>query len=99
MPTYTVTWEWEEAFDKFGFDDGDGIGFTGVVATFIENLGYTTEYSSGIHNEYFDSIKDNSGKELIGEDVATGYDDPKEYLPKSLVEKLNKHFNEEYSNA
>ena len=22
MVTETYTWEWEEAFDKFGFDDG-----------------------------------------------------------------------------
>ena len=56
MPKYIVLWEWEEAFDKFGFDDGDGMVFTGLVATFIDSLGYESEFDGGMHNSYLKSI-------------------------------------------
>jgi hypothetical protein len=101
MPTYTVFWEWEEAFDKFGFDDGDGVVFTGLVANYIESLGYETHYDGGLHNTYFDSIKDKSGIELLylpsvlpnGDEIEIGYSDPRKYLPESLVRKLDERFN------
>ena len=96
MPTHTINWEWEESFSKFGFGDGDDMVFTEVVADYIESLGYETQYSGGIHNSYFDSIKDKSGKEIIGEEVQIGYDDPRDYLPKSLIEKLDGYFNPDY---
>ena len=101
MPKYIVLWEWEEAFDKFGFDDGDGMVFTGLVATFIDSLGYESEFDGGMHNSYFKSIKDKSGKELLsvmpnGDEIDVGYSDPREYLPESLVQKLDEHFNDEY---
>ena len=101
MPKYIVLWEWEEAFDKFGFDDGDGMVFTGLVATFIDSLGYESEFAGGMHNSYFKSIKDKSGKELLsvmpnGDEIDVGYDDPRQYLPESLVQKLDEHFNDEY---
>ena len=32
-----VEWCWSEAFDKFGFNDGDGLNFTDEVACFIES--------------------------------------------------------------
>ena len=35
-----VYWEWEEAFNKFGFDDGDGPNFTRIVADLLYNLGW-----------------------------------------------------------
>ena len=80
MPKYIVLWEWEEAFDKFGFDDGDGMVFTGLVAKYIESLGYETHYDGGFHNTYFGSIKDKSGKELLsvmpnGDEIDIGYRD------------------------
>ena len=28
----TIDWSWEEAFDKFGFGDGDGLVMTDTVA-------------------------------------------------------------------
>ena len=101
MPKYIVLWEWEEAFDKFGFDDGDGMVFTGLVAKYIESLGYETHYDGGFHNTYFGSIKDKSGKELLsvmpnGDEIDIGYSDPREYLPESLVQKLDEHFYDEY---
>ena len=46
-----IDWVWEEAFDKFGFGDGDGWNGTGLVAEFIEDKGYEVECDHwGIHN-------------------------------------------------
>ncbi len=101
MPKYTVFWEWEEAFDKFGFNDGDGMVFTGLVADFIDSLGYESSFDGGMHNSYFNSIKDKSGKnllsdEVVGDEIDVGYDDPRKYLPESLVQKLDEHFDDDY---
>ena len=93
MPRRIFSWEWEEAFDKFGFDDGDGDVFTGLVAEFIDSLGYESEFSGGLHNTYFDSIKDKSGKDFL-DGIEIGYSNPREYLPESLVQKLDEHFKE-----
>ena len=51
MPRTVIQWEWEDAFSKFGFGDGDGINHTQTIADFIETLGYEVECDSwGIHN-------------------------------------------------
>jgi hypothetical protein len=94
MPSGFVQ-EWEEAFDKFGFDDGDKGGYTRtcLVAEFIDSLGYESEFSGGLHNTYFDSIKDKSGKDFL-DGIEIGYSNPREYLPESLVQKLDEHFKE-----
>ena len=42
MPTYSTNWDWEDAFSKFGFNDGDGWNGTYLVSEFIETLGYET---------------------------------------------------------
>ena len=39
MPIIQTYWTWEEAFDKFGFNDGDGLVMTYEVADFIGELG------------------------------------------------------------
>ena len=38
MPYEHIYWEWEDAFDKFGFEDGDGLVMTHKVAEFIDSL-------------------------------------------------------------
>ena len=43
MPREVIEWEWEEAFDKFGFGDGDGWNGTDSVAEFIQGKGYEVE--------------------------------------------------------
>ncbi len=83
---------WEEAFDKFGYDDGDGeIGTSGVVAV-LEAAGYRcTIFSWHLHNpEIIKSIKDCNGKELIGPSVNRGYDDPRDYLSVEIVGLLDR---------
>jgi hypothetical protein len=39
MPRIIYDWRWEEAFDRFGFDDGDGYCLTQDVANVLENAG------------------------------------------------------------
>jgi hypothetical protein len=92
MPRKEIEWEWEEAFDKFGFGDGDGWNGTDIVADFIESLGYNAERDYwGIHNYMiFDiKLKDES---IYTKDVDKGYDNPHDYLPRNLVRELEARF-------
>ena len=91
MPTITIDWSWEEAFDKFGFDDGDGMVMTHKVELALEKLGYTVSAESwGLHNTIVAHLS-KDGKDLL-EGVTVGYDDPREYLPDDLVEALDEFF-------
>ena len=89
-----VEWCWSEAFDKFGFNDGDGLNFTDEVACFIESLGYEVECEHwGIHNYMVQSIKCPTNGELMDQDkFQIGYDEPEKYLPSALVKKLQEKF-------
>jgi hypothetical protein len=86
-------WSWEEAFDKFGFDDGDGIVMTDVVANALRQRGYTvTAEPWGSHNVIIGSIRTKKGNELIPENTNIGYDDPRSYLPKRIIKLLDEAF-------
>ena len=82
-------WDWEEAFDKFGFGDGDGLVMTDSVADALREAGYavTTEHW-GLHNVVITSIK-RDGIEQIPEKVSLGYDNPRDYLPAALISLLD----------
>jgi len=88
------SWKWEEAFEKFGFNDSDGQVETNQVATVLIEAGYNVEVSGwGVHNTVIISIKKNN-KELIlhdSPDFMFGYDDPREYLPEEIVEMLDEN--------
>jgi len=87
-------WSWDEAFDKFGFGDGDGLIMTGVVANALRRAGFVVIAEPwGCHNVTITSISRN-GTELIPEDTKPGYDDPRDYLPKEIVELLDNTFPE-----
>ena len=44
-------WRWEEAFDKFGFGDGDGQVMTHVVEHVLRAAGYVVSSEPwGLHN-------------------------------------------------
>jgi hypothetical protein len=92
MATFVTQWKWEEAFDKFGFGDGDGPNGTDFVASFIQSEGYTVVCDTyGLHNYLiFDVMKD--GKSILPKNTDVGYDDPRKYLPSDLVEKLDEKF-------
>ena len=89
-----IYWDWEEAFDKFGFEDGDGWNGTHLICDFIESLGYKVDAEKwGLHNYMIESIKSTKDGELMDWDKnQIGYDNPRSYLPKELVDKLDAEF-------
>ena len=90
-----IDWSWTEAFDKFGFEDGDGWNGTDLVISYLQREGYEVESSTwGPHNYMVDQITDKDGNDLINKNVRIGYDNPREYLPQPLVESLDKEFPE-----
>jgi len=90
-----TNWSWTEAFDKFGFNDGDGIVMTGHVAETLSKAGYTVRSEPwGIHNITISSIQ-RDGLELIPENIEYGYDDPLDYLPKDIIDLLNTAYPED----
>jgi hypothetical protein len=86
-------WRWEDAFDKFGFGDGDGLVMTDHVADVLRKAGYavTTEHW-GFHNVIITTIA-LGGVEQIPDGVRLGYDDPRGYLPAALVAILDNELN------
>ena len=88
-------WKWEEAFDKFGFNDGYSEIHTCDVVEFLRDAGYTVESGLwGTHNEIIGSIINTEGDQMIPKGAALGYDDPRTYLPKAIVELLDQGFPE-----
>lgn len=86
------TWSWEEAFDKFGFEDGDGLVMTGAVAQALRRGGYTVSTEKwGLHNVVIVSLQ-RDGVEQIPERINLGYDDPRAYLPPAIVALLDAAF-------
>lgn len=86
-------WSWEEAFDKFGFMDGDGLINTFEVEDVLIAAGYEVELRKwGLHNILIRSIK-LDGIEMMPQDnqrYVVGYDDPRDYLPKEIIVLLDK---------
>ncbi|MCB0832884.1 MAG: hypothetical protein KDC45_05435 [Bacteroidetes bacterium] len=83
-------WSWEEAFDKFGFNDGDGQIETSAVAKVLLDAGYQVELGGWfLHNMIILSIQ-KDGEELIPQTgYELGYDDPRDYLPQSIIDLLD----------
>ena len=93
MPKVIITWEWEEAFSKFGFGDGDGWNGTHEVEGEIESLGYEVEADSwGCHNYMIFDIKKDGKSVYAGDDLSIGYDDARNYLPNDIINHLDKEF-------
>jgi hypothetical protein len=95
---HTFSWIWEEAFDKFGFSDGDGQNETGQVEGVLADAGYAVKMDAwGLHNEVIVSIK-KDGQELIPFDdpeIAFGYTDARDYLPAEIIALLDEKFPED----
>ncbi len=82
-------WQWEEAFDKFGFNDGDGLVMTGRVVAALRKGGYCVRAQMwGMHNTVILSIR-RGRRQLIPETANVGYDDPRTYLPKEIIDLLD----------
>ena len=87
---HETMWSWTEAFEKFGFEDGDGLVMTEHVAEALRKHGYkvTTE-CWGCHNMVITSIRTAKRKEVIPETVNLGYEDPRKYLPRQTIKLLD----------
>ena len=84
-----TAWKWCEAFDKFGFGDGDANVYTSVVAEVLNEAGYAVDYENwGLHNVIITSVRRN-GVEQIPARARIGYDDPRAYLPRTIVALLD----------
>lgn len=88
MAKTLIEWDWRDAFDKFGFGDGDSWNGTGYVREFLEGLGWTlNEAQYGAHNWMI--FKMTKGDVVI---EADGYKQPEEFLPQELIDALDKKF-------
>lgn len=102
MPITTCThcggdlaWSWTEAFDKFGFQDGDGQVMTDVVVETLHAAGYdATADAWGFHNVVITSIQ-RDGVEQIPAGAKVGYDDPRDYLPVEIVRLLDEKLSDD----
>lgn len=85
-------WNWEEAFDKFGFHDGDGQVETATVEAVLNEAGYFTASEPwGFHNTTIVSIK-KDGVEIMPLDdpaIEIGYAEPRDYLPAEVISLLD----------
>lgn len=82
-------WQWPDAFDKFGFGDGDGQVETATVAMVLRSAGYDVQHDRwGMHNDAILSVR-KDGVEQIPASVRLGYDDPRRYLPPDIVALLD----------
>lgn len=96
MPSETIYWTWEEAFDKFGFDDGDGLVFTNLVIETLQTMPDRTlsiqDTVWGAHNQVITEIKDGDTI-LWGDSVCdVGYSDPRDVLPPDIIAYLDTVF-------
>jgi hypothetical protein len=99
MPRTYITWQWEEAFDKFGFGDGDGWNGTHEVEGEIESLGYTCETESwGCHNYMIFDIKKDGKSILFPEKNDTGVD-LDDWLPEVAEKIIQNRTAEDYDQA
>ena len=90
MPTNNIQWEISEAFDKFGFDDGNGPNFTEVVKDAIEAAGsYECDVESFDAHNYmiFEIVEAVPGGEVIAK--FDGYELPEwDTLPEPIQNAL-----------
>ncbi len=89
---------WSEAFAKFGYNDGDGIIYTPIIAQALEGAGYSVKYSRwSPHNTLIYSIQKYGIEYMPLYDPATriGYDDPRDYLAQDVTDLLDQLFGEQ----
>lgn len=85
---------WEDAFNKFGYADGDEC-LTFLVVNALSDAGYVAEKTAwGCHNEIIVSIiKDDREYMPTGNSsVSIGYDNPRKYLPRKIIRLLDERF-------
>jgi hypothetical protein len=99
MAMLVIPFTWEEAFDKYGFSDGDFAFIGDVVKAEIEAQGYQAEYENIItsHNTVIGSVVNAEGHNYLHVDDGRWWysrDDVRRLLPDKLVAHLDAVFNE-----
>lgn len=85
-------WSWEAAFDKFGFNDGDGLVMTETVAAALRRHGYAVTVKLwGLHNVIITAIE-KDGAACIPSHTHIGYHEPRDYLPRNIIAILDREF-------
>lgn len=88
------TTDWTEAFNKFGHGDGDDPSAearTDNVVEALRALGYETGARFwGPHNYMIEELETPFLQEIEG--ISVGHDNPRDYLPKDLIEALDYAF-------
>ncbi len=93
MPITQIEWWWEEAFDRNGFEDGDGANFTNEVRDALQAVGWAVQTDTqGMHNYMIECIS--RGNEDYEFDGGT---DPRKILPKNVVAFLDERFPPPYN--
>lgn len=90
MPTDTFTWEWEEAFCKFGFGDGDNVMHNEDVGEVIARHGWKYKQVLGVHNEFIYQLV--KGDKVIDFEGNEDNDEVRRKLPAIVVKALDKQF-------
>jgi len=88
----SYAWSWTEAFEKFGFMDGDGQVETWQVEAVLTDAGYAVTVEEwGMHNTVIVSIRKDEAELIPHDDPGCrfGYDDPRDYLPAAIVRLLD----------
>jgi hypothetical protein len=89
------SWSWTEAFDKFGFNDGDGIVLTHKVVDVLRDAGCVVHAEPlGCHNVVITGLR-RDGVSCIPESARLGYDDPRDYLPDDIIALLDAAFSDD----
>ncbi|MBU1210189.1 MAG: hypothetical protein KJ587_02830 [Alphaproteobacteria bacterium] len=99
---HEIRWSWTEAFEKFGFNDGDGQVETWQVEGVLTDAGYAvTVQGWGLHNTVITSVKKDGVEQIpYGRPGFTfGYDEPRSYLPPEIIALLDEHFPDEIGGA
>ncbi len=88
----TFAWSWTEAFEKFGFMDGDGNVETWTVEMVLSEAGYEVKVEEwGMHNTVITSIMKNGVEQIPYDnpDYTFGYDDPHQHFPPDITRLLD----------
>jgi hypothetical protein len=94
MPTETFTWEWEEAFQTYGFGDGLDPTHNEDVASVLEENGWKCIRCYCSHNDgYLCELSKGGVKVEISGDEETA--DLRKLLPAEIVALLDKEFTDD----
>lgn len=86
------SWNWEEAFDEHGFNDGYHPVKTEQIEEALREAGYDVDSDTfGMLNTIIVTIQKN-GVEQIPGSVKLGYENPRDYLPNEIVSRLDESF-------